>query len=869
MNLPDPAASRAVLIGTSIFDHLEDLPAVRNNIAAIAQCLTDEQLWGLHPDNLTTVLDPVRPEDILAPIDDAAEAASDTLIVYYAGHGLVDSQSNLLLATKGSTQRKAYTAASYDAIRAIVVDGRAQRRVVILDCCFSGRALGTMAGAAELADVVAQSADAEGTFVLAAAAENKSALAPPNETYTAFTGELVKLLNEGHPGAPALWNLDSLYLNLRDVLRSRGRPEPQKRERNNAGRLCIARNRAKIRAPAHNGFTPEPGAVLAERHRLTRVLRTGGSGQLWEAFDIEHQRTVALRIFSSEFSDEPGLSERFRGIARTAAIINHPCVVNVYEYGETDVAGTGRVGYVVSQLVDGEPLSVVLERGGGLPLASALDILEQAAHGLQASQDGHIASRFLTPDSILVTATGQAILTDGIGAAVRAASGHPPVDAADARYLPPEYAEAKRGPASDVYALGVIACEALAQRRPSNSDGRPTAAPTQADAEAAPLHDDVPPQVRELIAQMLARNPALRHGGGRQLADAVAAVRRGRRPPSPAVTASRTRPGLFVAWPYEANIEIYGATCRKELAVEGAPVYGLAFSPDGLRLVSRGGDPTVHLWDPFDGLHIGQLGDHQASALGFSPDGQLLAVGSQKLVRVWDHTDSTVIATLAGHTSLVTCVAFSPDGSLIATGSADATVRLWDAASATAILPPFTAHRRDATSGGYIGTVKSVAFSPDGAVLATSGGNDKVSLWDTATGAQVRTVPQQPAEAGTPQLTGVVECAISPDGQTVGTISGGKVHFWDITTGDLSTQHQTLANPTGLLIGMAFSPDGATLATGGNDGAIRLWNPHSGEMFVTRGDHRDTVNDVVFSTTHAMLASASNDGTVRLWALAV
>jgi WD40 repeat protein len=180
-----------------------------------------------------------------------------------------------------------------------------------------------------------------------------------------------------------------------------------------------------------------------------------------------------------------------------------------------------------------------------------------------------------------------------------------------------------------------------------------------------------------------------------------------------------------------------------------------------------------------------------------------------------------------------------------------------------------TAHRVDATPGGYTGTVKSVAFSSDGALLATSGGNATVSLWSMPTLAHVRNIPARSATPDTPELTGIVETTFSPDGQTLATASGGTVHFWDIATAALSIGYRTLTNPTGSMTGVTFSPDGRTLATGSNDNAIRLWNPHSGELIIKRDGHTETVNSLAFSPAHAMLASASQDGTVRLWALAV
>lgn len=254
VSLPDPERSRVVLVGASTYVNLPDLPAVANNLSALAACFLDPSVWGLPPGNLQMVVDPSASDEMLDPLHDAADGATDTVVFYYAGHGLMDSRSSLHLALRRSVQGRAHTSTPYDWVRESLVHSAAARRVVILDCCYSGRALGAMSDPAT--DVV-DDAEVEGTFVLAAAAENKRALAPPGEEFTAFTGELLALLRHGDVHGPALWDLNSIYRRVRAELRAKSRPEPQKRDRNTAGELAIARNVAWQGQPAPQP-TPQP-----------------------------------------------------------------------------------------------------------------------------------------------------------------------------------------------------------------------------------------------------------------------------------------------------------------------------------------------------------------------------------------------------------------------------------------------------------------------------------------------------------------------------------------------------------------------------------------------------------------------------------
>lgn len=242
--LPNSRTSRAVLIGCSTFTYFDELPSVRNNLEDLGKCLLDKSIWGIQAQNLSRVYDPTDQGEILGPIDSAAAEAEDTLLIYYAGHGMMDRNGNLRLAMQGSKPDKPWTATSYEEIRGTMQDCMAKRRVVILDCCFSGHALGAMAGGEDPAKMVVDNATAEGTFLLAAAAENSYAIAPPGKKYTAFTGQLIDLLEKGYPDAPEFMNLNFLYRTLRLELRARGFPEPQKRDRNTAGELILARNRA-------------------------------------------------------------------------------------------------------------------------------------------------------------------------------------------------------------------------------------------------------------------------------------------------------------------------------------------------------------------------------------------------------------------------------------------------------------------------------------------------------------------------------------------------------------------------------------------------------------------------------------------------
>jgi eukaryotic-like serine/threonine-protein kinase len=283
-------------------------------------------------------------------------------------------------------------------------------------------------------------------------------------------------------------------------------------------------------------MSPRVGVTLSGRYRLQRLIATGGMGQVWEAVDSRLGRRVAVKVLKQEFSQDSEFIERFRAEARTTAMLNHPGIASVHDYGETDMNGEGRTAYLVMELVNGEPLNSVLKRTGRLSLRHTLDMLEQTGRALQVAHAAGLVHRDVKPGNILITPTGQVKITDfGIAKAVDAA----PVTQTGmvmgtAQYIAPEQALGHdASPASDVYALGVVGYEAISGKRPFTGDGALTVAMKHIKEPPPPLPADLPPNVRELIEITLVKNPGMRYRSGGPFADAVAAVRAGRRPPRP------------------------------------------------------------------------------------------------------------------------------------------------------------------------------------------------------------------------------------------------------------------------------------------------------------------------------------------------
>ncbi|MEV0056171.1 EAL domain-containing protein [Saccharopolyspora shandongensis] len=290
MRLPDAAESRAVLIGAGHFDDplLPDLPAVRNNLDSLTEILASPSGTGLPAENCTVVSDPTDLATLGVQLEAIAEQTEDVLLVYYAGHGLVDAKGRLWLALSSTLyQRPRWTALEFTLLRDMLLDTAAKNRVLILDCCFSGRAIEAMS---DPLSVMSGQIEIAGTYTLTSAPANSTAHAPQGATYTAFTGELLDILRNGLPHGPQLLSFSAIYPQLVRALDSRGVPRPVQRGIRTADHLALASN------PAYQPDAAEQMRHDAYHDPLTDLLnRTGFRAMTAEA--LRQGRTaVILRV---------------------------------------------------------------------------------------------------------------------------------------------------------------------------------------------------------------------------------------------------------------------------------------------------------------------------------------------------------------------------------------------------------------------------------------------------------------------------------------------------------------------------------------------------------------------------------------------
>jgi eukaryotic-like serine/threonine-protein kinase len=685
-------------------------------------------------------------------------------------------------------------------------------------------------------------------------------------------------------------------------------------------------------------------APIIDGYEILAELGRGGMGVVYRAREVRLNRPCALKMIRGGADADTEAIVRFLAEAESVARVRHTNVVQIHHIGEAD-----GLPFFELEFLDGGSLDRRLD-GTPWPARPAAKLVEALARGVAEAHRLGIVHRDVKPGNVLLAADGTPKITDfGLAKSLSRDSGLTRMDTimGSPGYMAPEQAEGRIkevGPLADVYGLGAVLYELLTGRPPFRGATVLETLEQVKSTELVPpsrLVLGLPRDIETIALKCLQKEQGKRYDSATALAEDLCRFRDGKpivaRPVPPwerAIKWARRRPAiatLVVAvllllasllglgtWSYveidrsltianrraedlawedyinrvnrayrevqDNNIALaedllhgcpnerrawewhyVNRLCHPErlsVDVPAGNVIAIAFSPDGRRIATgtggpfaagRGG-PNVELWDSETGERRLTLHgtEHRIWSLAFSPDGTKLAVGGTgPQIEVRDVQTGDIL--WAKHEPLLPqamTVAFRPDGRSLAvgfgiySGEGVYSVKLYEVA---------TGHETE-TFPGPKGGVNDLAFHRDGRRLAVAG-SEIVEVWDVVARTKVH------------ELRGhsnwVYGVAFSPDGKWLATGGwDGTIKLWDAATG---VERRIITGHEGFVLDLAFSPDSRSLASTSEDRSVRLWEvPTSRRIGVFHG-HTEFVQAVAFAPDGRVLASGGEDGRLKLW----
>jgi serine/threonine-protein kinase len=613
--------------------------------------------------------------------------------------------------------------------------------------------------------------------------------------------------------------------------------------------------------------------LLMGSYVLLERLGEGGMGSVFKARNWKLGRVVALKVIRRECLAEPGAVQRFRREIRAAAQLCHPNIALAHDADE--IGGTH---FLVMEFVEGTDLGRLVGRRGPLPVAEACDYVRQAALGLQHACERGLVHRDIKPSNLLLTASapgsglgvvkildfGLARLGPGSDLTTTLTPANTVMGTPD--FMAPEQALGSDDVdvRADLYSLGCTLYWLLTGQVPFPGGTLGQKIARHLNQEPAPvvrLRPEVPPAVSSVVSKLMAKRPEDRF----QTAAGVAAVLRFGLPapgeaPAEAVLLSTCLTGLpaDVVPPPSRIVSAPGASSRALAVRRQLTRRTLLASAAGVLLVGGAGGAVFWL--------SRQQGDDSSLADATPPDtglrrplllGQLdrAEIGPEVLAAAGLGADKPppegLVAVLGDRrqSDAPFCsVAWSPNGELLAAAGDDGAIRLWRTihGGAPRLLQ---AHTR---------RVFSLAFSRDSRMLVSGGVDARVRVWDCGKAKQLYSF--EGVQGHQHQVRSV---AWSPVGALIASGSEDrKVKLWDVGQGSLL---DNLEGGSEAVVSLAFAPDGQVFASASFDGQVKLWDAETRQPRGAMPRQARGVNGLAFSGDGHWLAIASSSGKLLLW----